>query len=139
MVLAAHPSLTGKEQGTGSSGSTGWGNAVRSRLYLKRDEKRDDDARVLRTTKANYARYGEELRFRWHNGVFVADTAAEAAAVQESRDREAEETFLAMLAKLDAEGAPLSALKGRNYAPTRISERIDGADTPKGRRSVCRR
>jgi RecA-family ATPase len=32
-LLLAHPSLTGLNTGSGMSGSTGWNNAVRSRLY----------------------------------------------------------------------------------------------------------
>lgn len=35
-VVLSHPSLTGLASGTGSAGSTGWGNSVRSRLYFSR-------------------------------------------------------------------------------------------------------
>lgn len=34
IILVSHPSLTGISSGSGQSGSTGWGNSVRSRLYL---------------------------------------------------------------------------------------------------------
>jgi hypothetical protein len=36
LLLLAHPSLAGLNTGTGTSGSTGWNNSVRSRLYLSR-------------------------------------------------------------------------------------------------------
>ena len=36
VLLLAHPSLTGKQNGSGLSGSTGWDASVRSRLYLER-------------------------------------------------------------------------------------------------------
>jgi len=35
ILLLAHPSLTGMNSGTGTSGSTDWSNGVRSRLYFK--------------------------------------------------------------------------------------------------------
>ena len=34
-LLLAHPSLTGMSTGTGMSGSTGWNNAARSRMYFQ--------------------------------------------------------------------------------------------------------
>jgi RecA-family ATPase len=34
-LLLAHPSLTGMSTGSGTSGSTGWNNAVRSRMYFQ--------------------------------------------------------------------------------------------------------
>ncbi|MCA3518508.1 MAG: AAA family ATPase, partial [Rhodobacter sp.] len=36
VLLLAHPSLAGLSTGTGTSGSTGWNNSVRSRIYLSR-------------------------------------------------------------------------------------------------------
>ena len=36
VMLLGHPSLTGLNTGTGTSGSTAWNNSVRSRLYLER-------------------------------------------------------------------------------------------------------
>ena len=36
VLMLAHPSLTGLNSGTGTSGSTAWNNSVRSRLYLSR-------------------------------------------------------------------------------------------------------
>ncbi|MEI6100072.1 MAG: AAA family ATPase, partial [Alphaproteobacteria bacterium] len=60
VILLAHPSLSGLNSGSGTSGSTGWNNSVRSRLYLERvtqdGYEANPDARVLRTMKANYGR-----------------------------------------------------------------------------------
>jgi RecA-family ATPase len=47
VVLLSHPSLTGLNSGTGTSGSTAWSNSVRSRLYLQA-AKDDPDRRALR-------------------------------------------------------------------------------------------
>ena len=35
VVLSAHPSLTGIANNSGNSGSLDWGNAVRSRMFLR--------------------------------------------------------------------------------------------------------
>ncbi|MFV0302054.1 MAG: AAA family ATPase, partial [Paracoccus sp. (in: a-proteobacteria)] len=79
VLLLAHPSLSGIQNGTGLSGSTGWNNSVRSRLYLRRviqgEDEPNPDARVLETMKANYAATGAEIALTWRNGVFEADPA----------------------------------------------------------------
>jgi RecA-family ATPase len=71
-VLAlGHPSLSGKSSGSGTSGSTAWSNAARSRLYLKHPKGSDrGNTRVLEGMKANYGPKGSELIIRWHRGAF---------------------------------------------------------------------
>ena len=63
--MLSHPSLTGINSGTGTSGSTAWNNSVRSRLYLSRivqdGYEQNPDARVLRTMKSNYSGIGGEI------------------------------------------------------------------------------
>jgi RecA-family ATPase len=73
VILCAHPSVAGMNTGTGTSGSTAWNNAVRSRLYLTRatNEDADPDARLLKTMKSNYGPQGSEIELRWQCGVFV--------------------------------------------------------------------
>jgi AAA domain len=71
VICCAHPSLSGLNSGSGTSGSTGWSNAFRSRLYLKHVSDEDPDARVLEGKKTNYARRNAALTLRWHNGVFI--------------------------------------------------------------------
>lgn len=123
VVLCAHPSLSGLNSGTGSSGSTAWNNAVRSRLYLTkpRDEagEADPDVRVLKTVKANYGRSGDDIRIRWRNGAFVRDNVDAGGTVARIEDRNAEKAFLACLSALLAEGFdPSPAVEARgNYAP----------------------
>ena len=49
VILTAHPSLSGRNSGTGESGSTAWNNSVRSRLYLtKADETAPDGVKGMR-------------------------------------------------------------------------------------------
>ncbi|MBB4017604.1 hypothetical protein GGR16_002638 [Chelatococcus caeni] len=71
VIILAHPSLAGMATGTGSSGSTAWNNAVRSRLYLTRPEDGRGDERILSRKKANYAAAGDDtaIRLRWDGGV----------------------------------------------------------------------
>jgi RecA-family ATPase len=71
VLLCAHPSRDGLRSGEGSAGSTAWSNAVRSRLYLHRDNEDDPDHRTLELKKANLARSGVTLNLRWQDGVFV--------------------------------------------------------------------
>ena len=60
VLLLAHPSQSGKNTGTGQSGSTAWNNAVRSRLYLQKVEGGEEFERVLTRKKANYATSSED-------------------------------------------------------------------------------
>ncbi len=92
IILVAHSNKAGDTY----SGSTAWLNAVRSQIVLSRpDGSIDPDERVLSLGKANYARQGEELRFRWHNFALVrdedlpADHRAEiAATIQANHDND---------------------------------------------------
>ena len=72
VVMVGFPNKAGDSY----SGSTAWENQVRSRLYLETPKNEDGavldaDYRVLRNEKANYARKGAEIGFRWSNGTFV--------------------------------------------------------------------
>lgn len=80
VVLLAHPNkqhAQGNTQGNEYSGSTGWSAHVRNRLFLDYARQQDggefvdDDDRVLRKSKANYGKRGEEVTFRWHDWAFV--------------------------------------------------------------------
>ena len=124
VVLLAHPSLTGLNSGTGTSGSTAWNNSVRSRLYLSRITDNgfepDPDARVLGTMKANYWRTGGEINLRWEAGVFVAEaqpTGLDALAAGAKGER----VFLKLLDAMTAQGRYVSASPGPTYAPAQFA------------------
>ena len=98
VVLLAHPSLSGMQSGSGTSGSTGWNNSVRSRLYFDRvkdaDGKEiDTDLRVLKVMKANYGPVGMELRLRWVKGVFAPTGPAAAVSTSSPRKRRRTASF----------------------------------------------
>ena len=77
--------------GTDARGGEVGPNLVRSQIVLNKPEGAlDPDQRVLTLGKANYARPGEELHFRWHDFALVregdlpADVRAEYAAVAQT-------------------------------------------------------
>lgn len=132
VVMLAHPSLSGLNSGTGMSGSTGWNNSVRSRLYLERikgDEghEPDPDARVLRTMKANYAPTGGEIPLRWQHGVFVAQQAEQGLDRVASESR-AERVFMQLLDAFNLEGRRVRHSSGHGFAPIEFakSRRAEG-------------
>lgn len=125
VVVLSHPSLTGMNSGSGTSGSTGWSNSVRSRLYLERIKvdgyEANPDARMLRTMKANYGRTGGEITLTWNDGIFVADapvTGLDRIAVS----AKAERVFLKLLRQFTEEGRRVNHAAGLSYAPKAFSE-----------------
>ncbi len=74
VVILAHPSKSGKA--TGTSGSTAWNNAVRSRLHLREpeDTASDPSYRTLSVEKSNFAPAGQSIALVWREGVFLRET-----------------------------------------------------------------
>lgn len=74
VLVLAHPSQAGMQTDGGSSGSTGWSNAFRQRLYLKKTEEEGANYdRELIRKKANYASTdpADCLKMVWENGVLT--------------------------------------------------------------------
>lgn len=128
VILLAHPSLSGMSSGTGTSGSTGWNNSVRSRLYLERivqdGYEPDHDARVLTTKKANYSRTGGEITMKWKDGVFVPD-AKETGLDRMAATAKAERVFLKLLRTFNEMGRYVSPSRSASYAPTIFAKHPD--------------
>lgn len=73
VIVLGHPSLSGKSSGSGTSGSTAWSNAVRSRLYLRFPKGTEKgNVRELEGMKMNYGPKGGLLKLRWKSGAFEA-------------------------------------------------------------------
>jgi RecA-family ATPase len=131
VVLTAHPSLTGLSSGSGLSGSTAWNNAVRSRLYLTRPSAEDgaivdENERVLKRVKANYARAGDRLDLMWRDGAF--DHIGRPQGVFAGMAiRSAETAFLDALDALTKAGRNVSDSRNAgNYAPKAILSTTHG-------------
>ncbi len=125
VLLLAHPSLSGLNSGSGTSGSTGWNNSVRSRLYLSRIVQEgyepNPDARLLRIMKANYSRTGAEIALTWRHGVFVAD-APVTGLDRVAATAKAERVFLKLLREFTDQGRHVNHAGGATYAPKLFSE-----------------
>ena len=125
VVMLAHPSLHGIASGTGTSGSTGWNNSVRSRLYLSRildkGYEQNPDARVLSVMKSNYSGIGREIALTWQNGVFVAD-APVTGLDRMAAIAKAERVFLSLLRLFTEQGRNVNHAGGPNYAPSLFAE-----------------
>jgi RecA-family ATPase len=109
ILLIAHPNKAGDSY----SGSTAWLNAVRSQITITRPEDSiDPDERILSLGKANYARLGETLAFRWHDFALVTDAdiptdqrTRMAATLQATADNE---VFMQCLRERNRQERPVS-------------------------------
>jgi RecA-family ATPase len=128
VLLLAHPSQTGKKDGSGDGGSTAWSNSVRSRLYLKRPDaaggNTDSDTRVLSRMKANYAQAGVEITVRYQRGAFVLEGSPETGGDGLYRGKAAEQAFMAGMNLLKEKNIRCNVHKGQaNFAPKVLREK----------------
>jgi len=128
ILLLTHPSVTGRNTGTGEAGSTQWHNSVRSRLYLTSGAQRqgddedaggnpDSDIRILKFMKSNYGPKGRPLQLRWDRGVYVP-LGGVSSIERAAADAAVDETFLKCLAVRTAQGIDVGPNTGANYAPS---------------------
>jgi RecA-family ATPase len=135
VILLAHPSLSGLNSGSGTSGSTAWNNSVRSRLYFSRvtvdGVEHDPDKRILSTKKANYGRVGEEVLLRWQRGVF--ELAQQVVVTENGADEtpKAERVFLKLLRAFAEQGRKVNAAGGTTYAPNVFAKHPDSEGVTK--------
>jgi RecA-family ATPase len=116
VLLLSHPSLTGMNSGTGTSGSTAWNNSVRSRLYL---EITSPETRVLTIVKANHGKVGEKIEMRWQDGVYVLDNGPD-PVVETLVNSRIDKLFLELLALFNTQDQNVSSNSGANYAPAKM-------------------
>jgi len=126
VLLLGHPSLEGLRSGSGTSGSTGWNNSVRSRLYFERVfitegnkvVEQDEDVRELTVKKANYGRKAEPVRLKWVDGVFERQTGGVFGLDSMQRNAVADAAFVRLLQLHERLGMPVSPNASSIYAPT---------------------
>jgi RecA-family ATPase len=118
VMLIQHPSVSGLNDGTGRSGSTGWNNSGRWRCNFTRIK--DDDFRQLEIIKNNYGPTGEKVRLRWERGVYVPEgstgTPYQAAAMQKVDD-----LFIRLLEERNAQARWVTPVKAVGYAPKELA------------------
>ncbi len=116
VVVAAHPSLTGITSDSGLSGSTGWHNGPRARMYFK--SAGDDPAlRVLEVKKNNYGPVSENILLRWRDGVYVVDLG-KGTFEQRMAEVETANLFTDLLRQAAEQGRNVSDKPSPSYAPT---------------------
>jgi RecA-family ATPase len=127
-VCCAHPSLTGVNSKSGSSGSTGWPGAFRSHLYLhpleaEADEIADTDERILTRKKSNWAKAGETIEMRWCDGAFIHKPQPTGIVGWIGRNH-ADRVFLELFDEMWKQKRWVSPSVGaNNYAPRVFGER----------------
>ena len=135
VLIIAHPSVDGIKTGRGYSGSTHWNNGVRSRATFTKLEKTqenpnpDPDARTLELSKSNRARAGDQIHMRWSAGIFMRVTPGTGRSTVS--DLHAEQVFLDLLAKRNAQKRYVSHKKGPSYAPAVLAEEPKGRELGK--------
>jgi RecA-family ATPase len=130
VVLLSHPSLTGINSKSGISGSTGWHNSVRARMYLRapdksengEDEQPKTDLRILEFMKNNYGPISHTVPLQYRNGLFLP-VASPSEFEKAARGAKIDNDLTDRLKAYDSSGYPLSANPcAPNYAPRIIAE-----------------
>jgi len=134
VICIAHPSLSGMQSGSGTSGSTGWSNSARSRLYFDRVKDADGNVEAglcqLSLKKANYAQEGLSFLVRWKAGVYVPE-AGISSLDRASIEQRAQEVFLGLLAKVSDQKQEVSPNKSPSYAPAKFFKMKEAAGLKK--------
>jgi RecA-family ATPase len=130
VVLLSHPSLEGIRSGSGISGSTGWHNSVRARMYFRsaKDEN-DKELRELEFMKNNYGKTAETIKLEFHNGIFRPKGSL--SPLQKSAlEARVDDVFLDVFRKLLAQGRIGFSLHANTaeYAPKQIADHPDGKE-----------
>jgi RecA-family ATPase len=121
VVMSAHPSLTGISTDTGLSGSTGWHNSVRARMYFKPAPGDDTALRVLEVKKNNYGPVNESIVLRWRDGVYVVEPG-KGTLDRLAAEAEIDHLFMKLLRRFTEQGRNVSDRRSPTYAPSVFSE-----------------
>ena len=141
VLLCSHPSLTGINTGTGLSGSTGWHNSVRARMFFKtattgQGDEPDPELRELVFMKNNYGPIGAHVLLRWKNGVFVPEPA-EGSLEKAAAELRAENLFLTLLNQFNGQSRNVSDKVGPSYAPALFAKELEAKTNKVGRDTLA--
>jgi RecA-family ATPase len=140
-LLCSHPSLTGINTGTGLSGSTGWHNSVRARMFFRtattaQGEEPNPELRELLFMKNNYGPIGARVLLRWKNGVFVPEPA-EGSLEKAAAERRVEDLFLTLLNRFNGQNRNVSDKVGISYAPALFAKEPDAQTNRVGKDTLA--
>jgi RecA-family ATPase len=127
ILLISHPSVAGMNTGSGLSGSMGWHDSVRARMYFEKvradnDSEPDKDLRTLTCMKNNYGPDNEVVTVRWRNGVFIPE-AATGSLEKVAQDQKADDIFLRVLGRFEKQNMTVSPhATSNNFAPRAFAE-----------------
>lgn len=130
VILLAHPSLAGIANRTGASGSTGWLNAVRNQVDMRRPVAEegagiaDDGKRELVPLKSNYGPMGRVINLQWELGCYRCADKPERAGADIGKTDRAERVFMKLMEAYERRGIELSANANSHtsYAPLLFSK-----------------
>jgi RecA-family ATPase len=120
VMLIQHPSVSGLNDGTGRSGSTGWNNSGRWRCNFTRIKDDDSGLRQLEVVKNNYGPEGEKVRLRWERGVFVPEGSASSPR-QAAAEQKINDLFVRLLEERNAQARWVTPVKAIGYAPKELA------------------
>jgi RecA-family ATPase len=124
VVMSAHPSLTGISTDTGLSGSTGWHNSVRARMYFKAAPGADTTLRVLEVKKNNYGPVNESIVLRWKDGVYVVEPG-KGTLDRLAAEADVDHLFIKLLRRFTEQGRNVSDKSGTSYAPAQFAKQSE--------------
>lgn len=117
LLLTAHPSMSGQQSGSGTSGSTAWNGAFRFRMLLERPEDRGLE-RVLKSMKQNYGSDDGAVPMIWSDEqmVYLPDNP-EVGTVARLRRQKAQQQLVDAVWQLLKQGRRLvdNARQSPNY------------------------
>jgi RecA-family ATPase len=123
VILIAHPSLAGIKEDTGLSGSTGWHNAVRARIFLKSvkangGEAADPDVKILEWRKNQYGPPAAAIALRWRDGMFLVDHSEPSGFEKAAQEAREEHVVEQIVARYEREGVAASSNpNAKTFAP----------------------
>jgi RecA-family ATPase len=140
VLLCSHPSLTGISTGTGLSGSTGWHNSVRARMYMHAPATEpgvepDPDLKQLDVLKNNYGPLAESLLLCYDAGVFLPQGGA-ATLDRAATAAKAEALFLELLARFNRQDRNVSDKSGTSYAPAIFAQEAEARTARIGKKAL---
>jgi RecA-family ATPase len=124
IMLIQHPSVSGLNDGTGRSGSTGWNNSGRWRTNFTKIKDDADGRRQLEIIKNNYGPDGEKILLRWDRGVFVPE-GTQTSLTRLAEEAKIDDLFLQLLDKFTAQGRDVRSTTGSGYAPGEFEDHPD--------------